>query len=215
MNNIFEHINQRRLQIQANIEKSINPAFDIALKIASEGGTYEDFQKAFGKDLQSKYPDGSWKTINGSHVFVNGGKIVAGSENLKNHFDSVSVQKKEVKEASKIEKEAKLKGITFIKLENEGKTLIYGTKNNTTRLSVEGESKEEIQEMLDFENRILQRAIKEIPEQEEYLRTKMISDVSLAINEALKSNKRIIESTKITIPFLEKQIQNKEIKENQ
>ena len=45
----------------------------------------EGFLKGFGADLQKRFPNGGWRTINGSHVFVNGGKVVAGLGGFNKH----------------------------------------------------------------------------------------------------------------------------------
>ena len=44
---------------------------------------------------------------------------------------------------------------TALKFEDDGKTLIYGTKNSTTKVSVAKMSNEEIKDELDFEKKML------------------------------------------------------------
>ena len=38
----------------------------------------ECFDKSWSGDLQKRFPNGGWRTVNGSRVFINGGKVVAG-----------------------------------------------------------------------------------------------------------------------------------------
>lgn len=56
----------------------------------------EDFYKGFGKDLQDRFPNGAWRTINGAKVFIEGdGKVVAGLKNFNDHIDKFFDGKKE------------------------------------------------------------------------------------------------------------------------
>ncbi len=89
--NIFEHINQRRLQIQANIEKSINPAFDIALKIASEGGTYEDFEKA----IESEFEKGGKRAFLGEKRTFGGREYIKTVDGWKFHGKGTGIKAQE------------------------------------------------------------------------------------------------------------------------
>lgn len=38
----------------------------------------EGFEKSWSSDLAKRFPNGGWRTVNGSRVFINGGKVVAG-----------------------------------------------------------------------------------------------------------------------------------------
>jgi hypothetical protein len=46
-----------------------------------------DIFKSWSTDLMQQFPNGSWKTINGAKVFVNGGKVVAGLNNFNGMID--------------------------------------------------------------------------------------------------------------------------------
>jgi len=57
--------------------------------------TKEDFLKGFGADLQKRFPNGGWRTINGARVFLNGGKVVAGLDGFNKEIDKFFDKKKE------------------------------------------------------------------------------------------------------------------------
>lgn len=62
------------------------------------------FEKAaWSIDLQSQFPNGQWRTINGSHVFINNGKVVAGLEGFNGFIDDFFKEKDKV-ESKKEEK---------------------------------------------------------------------------------------------------------------
>ena len=134
---------------------------------------------------------------------------VAGQDSGQRPAVPQSPLSKVLEEGKKEVEGKKAKGITTV-IEEDADTLVYGTKTNLTRLSVKGLSADEIKEELDFESNRKARAEKEIPEQEEYLRSKMITDVSIAVDEALKANRKTIEITKVTIPWLEKKLAEKQ-----
>lgn len=70
------------------IQKSIGFRKDNILKAF---GIYHDedleIRKAWSNDLQKQFPNGKWVTINGSHVFINNGKVVAGLEGFNGFID--------------------------------------------------------------------------------------------------------------------------------
>jgi hypothetical protein len=104
---------------------------------------------------------------------------------------------------------AKVPGITHIETEDNGNTLIYGTKTSKTRLTTAGLTKEEISEELSFEKMSLENNKKDLPklerEKENIRATKGTLSKDWADNEkAIKDTNKLIEvKEKITIPFLE------------
>jgi len=100
----------------------------------------------------------------------------------------------------------KVKGITVINEEDNGQTLIYGTKNRETRFSLKGYSVEELNDELKIETKKRDKAIAETQQLEIDLIRTPIGEQYQAIKNAISDNKRIIEIAKITIPFIEKNI---------
>lgn len=47
----------------------------------------DDIFKSWSGDLQKRFPNGNWKTVNGAKVFVNGGKVVAGLAGFNGEID--------------------------------------------------------------------------------------------------------------------------------
>lgn len=113
-----------------------------------------------------------------------------------------------------------LKGVTTIFTEDNGKTLIYGTKTNQTRISVLKMSQEEIKEDIDFEKKIYEKTIKDISEFNESeiknsyaFSTKEKLDIIKLHNQSILKNE---ERKKIIIPFLESHLEpNKEVEPNE
>ena len=54
----------------------------------------EDFLKSFSKDLQSKFPNATWRTINGAKVLINGKNVVAGLDGFNGMIDKFFDEKK-------------------------------------------------------------------------------------------------------------------------
>jgi hypothetical protein len=107
-----------------------------------------------------------------------------------------------------------LKGVTTIFTEDNGKTLIYGTKTNQTRISVLKMSQEEIKEEIDFEKKIYEKTKKDISEFNESeiknsyaLSTKEKLDIIKLHNQSILKNE---ERKKIIIPFLESHLEQNE-----
>ena len=49
-----------------------------------------DISKSWSKQLESKFPNGGWKSINGASVFIDGGgKVVAGLDGFNKHIDKL------------------------------------------------------------------------------------------------------------------------------
>ena len=119
MNNILNKSIQNDFQNRFNIEKSQigSPAFfmqeDIEKGLESDDLVSRksfyleksDLFKSFSKDLQDKFPNGSWRTINGSHVFINNGKVIAGLDGFNEHIDKFFAEKKKKEEGNSISKE--------------------------------------------------------------------------------------------------------------
>ena len=106
-----------------------------------------------------------------------------------------------------------IKGVTEIKYEDDGDTILYGAKNNKTRVSVKGLTKERIQEELDFERESLARIKKQVSEfdEQKILSSKGLSDQekqdAIKLNKQTKNNIDAVE--KIVIPFYESKIEPK------
>jgi hypothetical protein len=98
MENYELEIKARRALMQDTIEKSIHDELSSDLKISRN-----DLIKAFGKDLQKRFPNGKWVTMSGSHVFINNGKVVAGLEGFNKEVDKFFEGKK-TKESKKEDK---------------------------------------------------------------------------------------------------------------
>ena len=51
-------------------------------------GCYDDdLFKSWSGDLQKRFPNGNWKTVNGARVFMNGSKVVAGLDGFNGEID--------------------------------------------------------------------------------------------------------------------------------
>ncbi len=61
----------------------------------------EDFYKSWSSDLKQKFPNGHWATINGSRVFINGGKVVAGLDGFNGEIDKFFKEKESKKTPDK------------------------------------------------------------------------------------------------------------------
>ena len=101
----------------------------------------------------------------------------------------------------------KISGVTSIEFEDNNETILYGTKNNKTRISIKGMSIEQIQEEYDLDKQVFERNKNRNFEAEEVeiKKSKGMTDNEKisALNE-LKSSKRyndILEN--ITLPFYE------------
>ena len=106
----------------------------------------------------------------------------------------------------------KLKGVTNIFTEDNGKTLIYGTKTIQTRISVLKMTQEEIKEEIDFEKKIYEKVKKDISEFNESeiknsyaFSTKEKLDIIKLHNQSILKNE---ERKKLIIPFLESHLKN-------
>lgn len=47
----------------------------------------DSFDKSWSSDLQKRFPNGSWKTVNGARVFINNGKVIAGLDGFNGEID--------------------------------------------------------------------------------------------------------------------------------
>lgn len=91
-----------------------------------------NIEKAWSKDLKSRFPNGQWKTINGAKVFVNGGKVVAGLNGFNKELDKFFEGKKEKPSISKeslsgLEKDSKKMSVDEIKDKIEEVEKIIGS----------------------------------------------------------------------------------------
>lgn len=102
--------------------------------------------------------------------------------------------------------EVKPKGITVINEEDNGKTLVYGTKNNQTRLSVVGLNEQEIKDEISMIEKFVSDAIKMNSEIEKYLPVMFVGENKQKTEQTLKSNNQIIENSKVTIPWLKQKL---------
>jgi len=64
------------------------------------------FEKAWSTDLQKRFPNGGWRTVNGARVFINCGKVVAGLNGFNGEIDKF-FKEKEAKSKSKQESKPK------------------------------------------------------------------------------------------------------------
>lgn len=76
------------------------------LRIELQKAGYSDIEsdiivKGFGADMVAKFPEGSWKTINGARVFVHGGKVVAGLGGFSGKIEDAFKEKKSESKSDK------------------------------------------------------------------------------------------------------------------
>lgn len=62
-------------------------------------------EKSWSTDLQKRFPQGDWKTINGAKVFVNDGKVVAGLDGFNKEIDKFFDSDKEEGKSISISKD--------------------------------------------------------------------------------------------------------------
>src|SRR5690554_2320478 len=67
----------------------------------------DDIFKSWSGDLQKRFPNGSWKTVNGAKVFVNGGKVVAGLDGFNGEIDKFFEEKEKKEGKAKKEDSSK------------------------------------------------------------------------------------------------------------
>jgi hypothetical protein len=79
------------LSIEGTDENTFMKSFQ---EILYESYDRESFEKAWSKDLQSKFPSGGWRTINGAKVFINNGKVIAGLDGFNGAIDKFFEEKK-------------------------------------------------------------------------------------------------------------------------
>ena len=106
-----------------------------------------------------------------------------------------------------------VKGITVLSEEDDGQTLIYGTKNNTTRLSIKGFDADDIKAELELEIYKKKDAEKKIERIEKDLPSMFEGKDKESAKQILRDSKRIIEISKITIDWLEKKLSESKAKE--
>lgn len=113
------------------------------MRIELQKAGYSDIEsdmicKGFGSDLMAKFPEGSWKTINGAKVFVHGGKVVAGLDGFNGKIEDAFKEKKSESESSK-EKELSLADLEKLSAQMQS--------NRKTIASEHGLSKPEINKL--------------------------------------------------------------------
>lgn len=84
---IVSHFNRPVVNTEELLKASIQESLE-------KSETKEEFEKAFSGDLQKRFPNGKWVTINGSHVFINGGKVIAGLGGFNKEIDKFFEGKK-------------------------------------------------------------------------------------------------------------------------
>jgi hypothetical protein len=114
----------------------------------------EDFLKGFGADLEKRFPNGSWKTVGGSKVFINGGKVVAGLDGFNKEIDKFFEGKKAKQSSSKSKEDAQHK----TELDNYKKAT--GEKKERMRKILESNAKMDDSKLNDEQKKIKQRSIK-------------------------------------------------------
>lgn len=112
----------------------------------------------------------------------------------------------------------KISGVTSIEFEDNNETILYGTKNNRTRISIKGMSKEQIQEEYDFDKQVFDKNKSRDFEAEEIEIKKSVgltNNEKISALKELKSSKRyndILEN--ITLPFYETKLNEKQSNPN-
>ena len=126
---------------------------------------------------------------------------------------------KKASEKNKVFSNVKIKGVTNIYTEDGGKTLIFGTKNNLTRVSVIGMSQEDIIAEIKFEKGILERSKKQESEFDANeiknsftLTSKEKEDILKMHRQSLLTNQELEE---LIIPFYESHLKSNEVSENE
>jgi hypothetical protein len=132
---LLENKTEKSIQMDNDIQKAMT---DIRLghikgEISTENikkygvEILADLYKSWSTDLMSQFPNGSWKTINGAKVFVNGGKVIAGLDGFNREIDEFFSKK------DKQPKEAKEPKETPKKEENPTKTATQELENAKTK----------------------------------------------------------------------------------
>jgi len=122
-------------------------------------------------------------------------------------------------ENNKVFSNVKIKGVTNIYTEDGGKTLIFGTKNNQTRVSVVAMSKEDIIAEIKFEKGILERSKKQ---ESEFDANEIKNSFTLTLKEKediLKMHRQSLltnqELEELIIPFYESHLDSNQVSENE
>lgn len=99
MENSFEReIRERRELEKAVFGDNLRPDKEIVgesfLKCLDISEDKDSFLKSWSSDLQNRFPDGGWRTINGAKVFINNGKVIAGLDGFNDQIDKFFESKK-------------------------------------------------------------------------------------------------------------------------
>ena len=112
----------------------------------------------------------------------------------------------------KYAKGGEISGVTTVNYEDGDKTLLYGSKNNQTRISVKGMSPEDIKEEYEFEKMMLQQSIDGLPQMKagaqaiQNLLHATLKEKKEALDDVKRTEKNIEVVKKIVIPFYEKHL---------
>lgn len=87
-----DEIIKAQISQEIGVERSMeNSDISVFLKSFKEnliGAVDRDsFDKSWSSDLQSKFPNGVWRTVNGAKVFINNGKVIAGLDGFNGEID--------------------------------------------------------------------------------------------------------------------------------
>ena len=99
MENWQKDIIKNQINQELNIEKSMdNSDLSVLIKSFYENlsGSYDRdlFEKSWSSDLQKRFPNAEWRTINGAKVLLNNGKVVAGLDGFNGEIDKFFESKK-------------------------------------------------------------------------------------------------------------------------
>lgn len=98
-------------------------------------GCYDDdLFKSWSGDLQKRFPNGSWKTVNGAKVFVNGGKVVAGLDGFNGEIDKFFDGKRKKEDSSKENSEKRERTKRRVELAEKMLQSIPGFSYNNRKL---------------------------------------------------------------------------------
>lgn len=108
-------------------------------------------------------------------------------------------------------KSGDLKGVTELKVSEDGKSVSYGTKSNQINVSVKGMSAEDIKTEIDYEKQMLEKNKKDVENfsEDEIRMSRGMTNTEKA--DAIKFNKQqkenIVRVEKIVLPFYEKHLE--------
>lgn len=130
---ILKGLDQDEILEKAKLGYYLNPELEIVKSIWSDSlNKSEDkleLLKSFSSDLKSRFPNGAWRTINGSHVFINNGKVIAGLGGFNQEIDKFFKEKKTSKESKVYKDKNNIEvydgNVSFNSLSEKDKRLAY------------------------------------------------------------------------------------------